>query len=508
MSSLCNCCCYNGDNNNNTPVTTPTIDGDSLSSTTPDFERQYIESELIVAQRQGEQLVQIERNHEKVSAHPGESSKTIKMSNKMSEENDYGQAGESSRGEKTKGNCEYNPGDQQPADMKQTTESKATVYTHKLLLSNENEISAQDNDRLYSGFNLNENRLFRRFELNRAIWEVPGRYEDIRPVGAGSYGLVSSANDIKKSTPVAIKKLARPFQSSIHAKRTYRELTLLAHMRHENVIGLLDVFSPCQSFLDFNEVYLVTHLMGADLGGIIKTQQLSDDHIQFLTYQILRGLKYIHSAGIIHRDLKPSNIAVNEDCELKVLDFGLARHTEAEMTGYVATRWYRAPEIMLNWMRYNQTVDIWSVGCIMAELITGRTLFPGKDHIDQLLRIMTLCGTPDAEFMKKITSEEARNYVKTLPVMRRKNLYDIFAGANPQAIDLLDQMLQLDSDLRPTAEQALAHPYLARYSDPSDEPTASSLYDESFENLDRTVEDWKRLIWKEIVDFKKANPDP
>ncbi|KAL8168430.1 UNVERIFIED_CONTAM: Mitogen-activated protein kinase 14 [Gekko kuhli] len=89
---------------------------------------------------------------------------------------------------------------------------------------------------------------------------------------------------------------------------------------------------------------------------------------------------YIHSADIIHRDLKPSNLAVNEDCELKILDFGLARHTDDEMTGYVATRWYRAPEIMLNWMHYNQTVDIWSVGCIMAELLTGRTLFPGKDE--------------------------------------------------------------------------------------------------------------------------------
>lgn len=390
---------------------------------------------------------------------------------------------------------------------------RSNVYTHKLILTDRLEATSQSDNAtgatdLYQlNFNLNQTRTFRKSELNRAIWEVPLRYEDLQPVGAGSYGLVSSATDSRRQMRVAIKKLARPFQSPIHAKRTYRELTLLAHMKHENVIGLLDVFSPGKSFLEFNDVYLVTHLMGADLGGIIKTQRLSDDHIQFLTYQILRGLKYIHSAGIIHRDLKPSNIAVNEDCELKVLDFGLARHAEAEMTGYVATRWYRAPEIMLNWMRYNQTVDIWSVGCIMAELITGRTLFPGKDHIDQLLRIMTLCGTPDAEFMKKITSEEARNYVKTLPVMKRKNFHDIFAGTNPLAIDLLDQMLKLDSDLRPTAEQALAHPYLAQYADPNDEPTAPSLYDESFENMDRSVDDWKRLIWKEIVEFKQANPD-
>lgn len=380
------------------------------------------------------------------------------------------------------------------------------VITHNLILTDRLEMDSQPDSNDLLQFRLNEGRTFHRFELNKAIWEVPQRYSDIKPVGAGSYGLVSSALDNTRQTKIAIKKLARPFQSSIHAKRTYRELTLLAHMSHENVIGLLDVFSPCRSFLEFNEIYLVTHLMGADLGGIIKTQKLSDDHIQFLIYQILRGLKYIHSAGIIHRDLKPGNIAVNEDCELKLLDFGLARHTEAEMTGYVATRWYRAPEIMLNWMRYNQTVDIWSVGCIMAEMLTSRTLFPGKDHMDQLIRIMTLCGTPDEDFMRKITSEEARNYVRTLPVIKRKNLYEVFAGANPLAVDLLDQMLKLDSDLRPTAEQALAHPYLAQYADPNDEPTAPSLYDESFEDQDRTADDWRKLIWKEVVNFKTANP--
>ena len=111
-------------------------------------------------------------------------------------------------------------------------------------------------------------------------------------------------------------------------------------MKHENIIGLLDVFTPANSLADFNDVYLVTPLMGADLNNIVKTQKLSDDHVQFLVYQILRGMKYVHSAGIIHRDLKPSNIAVNEDCELRILDFGLARPTENEMTGYVATRWY------------------------------------------------------------------------------------------------------------------------------------------------------------------------
>ena len=119
---------------------------------------------------------------------------------------------------------------------------------------------------------------------------------------------------------------------------------------------------------------MVTPLMDLDLGNIIKIQKLTDDQVKFIVYQIMRGLKYIHSAGIIHRDLKPSNLAVNEDCDLKILDFGLARPTDAEMTGYVATRWYRAPEIMLNWMHYSQTVDIWSVGKQKLEVTNDKSL--------------------------------------------------------------------------------------------------------------------------------------
>jgi p38 MAP kinase len=245
--------------------------------------------------------------------------------------------------------------------------------------------------------------------------------------------------------------------------------------------------------------------MGADLNNIIRTQKLTDDHVQFLVYQILRGLKYIHSAGIIHRDLKPSNIAVNEDCELKILDFGLARPTETEMTGYVATRWYRAPEIMLNWMHYNQTVDIWSVGCIMAELLTGRTLFPGTDHIHQLNLIMEILGTPSDDFMQKITSESARSYIQSLQPLPKKDLNQYFLGANPQAVHLLGLMLELDSDKRITAEKALAHPYLTAYADPHDEPV-SAPYDQSIEDMNLPVEKWKQLVLDEINSFVYIPP--
>ncbi|XP_036862583.2 mitogen-activated protein kinase 11 isoform X2 [Manis javanica] len=377
---------------------------------------------------------------------------------------------------------------------------------------------------------------FYRQELNKTVWEVPQRLQGLRPVGSGAYGSVCSAYDARLCQQVAVKKLSRPFQSPVHARRTYRELRLLKHLKHENVIGLLDVFTPATSIEDFSEVYLVTTLMGADLNSIVKCQALSDEHVQFLVYQLLRGLKYIHSAGIIHRvgavgwlaecgarplqsqagqllsshlpalqDLKPSNVAVNEDCELRILDFGLARQADEEMTGYVATRWYRAPEIMLNWMHYNQTVDIWSVGCIMAELLQGKALFPGSDYIDQLKRIMEVVGTPSPEVLAKISSEHARTYIQSLPPMPQKDLRSIFHGANPLAVDLLGRMLVLDSDQRVSAAEALAHAYFSQYHDPDDEPEAEP-YEEGEEAKERPMAEWKELTYQEVLSFKPREP--
>uniref|UniRef100_A0A671YPU0 mitogen-activated protein kinase n=1 Tax=Sparus aurata TaxID=8175 RepID=A0A671YPU0_SPAAU len=323
---------------------------------------------------------------------------------------------------------------------------------------------------------------FYRQELNKTVWEVPERYQNLTPVGSGAYGSVCSAYDVVLRQKVAVKKLSRPFQSLIHSRRSYRELRLLKHMKHENVIGLLDVFTPAAALEDFNELYLVTNLMGADLNNIVKFQRLSDEHVQFLIYQLLRGLKYIHSAGLIHRDLKPSNVAVNEDCELRILDFGLARQTDDEMTGYVATRWYRAPEIMLNWMHYNQNVDIWSVGCIMGELLKGKVLFPGTDCI---LYQPGKSPLQFAAFFPLLAS--AFHYLRKVPCGRRPL---IFRGANPLAVDLLKRMLVLDCDGRISASEALSHAYFSQYHDPDDEPEAPP-YDQTLESKDRTLEEWK-----------------
>uniref|UniRef100_A0A6I8PIQ3 mitogen-activated protein kinase n=1 Tax=Ornithorhynchus anatinus TaxID=9258 RepID=A0A6I8PIQ3_ORNAN len=262
-------------------------------------------------------------------------------------------------------------------------------------------------------------------------------------------------------------------------------------MRHENVIGLLDVFTPDDTLDDFNDFYLVMPFMGTDLGKIMKHEKLSEDRIQFLVYQMLKGLK----------DLKPGNLAVNEDCELKILDFGLARQTDSEMTGYVVTRWYRAPEVILNWMHYTQTVDIWSVGCIMAEMITGKILFKGNDHLDQLTEIMKVTGTPPPEFIQRLQSQDAKNYMKTVPELEKKDFASVLKDANPLAVSLLEQMLVLDAEKRVTAAEAMGHPYFESVHDSEEEPQAEP-YDDSFDNMDRSLDEWKRVTYKEVLSFR------
>uniref|UniRef100_A0AAY5KEQ7 mitogen-activated protein kinase n=1 Tax=Esox lucius TaxID=8010 RepID=A0AAY5KEQ7_ESOLU len=345
--------------------------------------------------------------------------------------------------------------------------------------------------------NMESRPRFIREEINSTLWEIPEKYTRLKQIGTGAYGSVCSVINLKTNEKVAIKKLHRPFQSEIFAKRAYRELRLLKHMKHENVIGLLDVFTPAAGLGDFTDFYLVMPYMFTDLSKV--KGLLTEDRIQFLVYQMLCGLRvrlFIH----IKVDLKPGNLAVNQDCELKILDFGLARHAEAEMTGYVVTRWYRAPEVILNWMHYTQTVDIWSVGCIMGEMINGKTLFKGKDYMDQLTQIMKVTGVPGPDFIQKLESQEAKSYVGSLPHFPRKEFSKLFPRASAQAVDLLEKMLVLDGEARPTAESALAHPYFDGLRDPEDWPEPQP-YDDSHDNATMPLDDWRRLTFKEVKSF-------
>ncbi|KAJ5147207.1 hypothetical protein N7526_000559 [Penicillium atrosanguineum] len=337
---------------------------------------------------------------------------------------------------------------------------------------------------------------FVRSQIFGTTFEITSRYSDLQPVGMGAFGLVCSARDQLTGQPVAVKKIMKPFSTPVLSKRTYRELKLLKHLRHENIISLSDIFiSPLE------DIYFVTELLGTDLHRLLTSRPLEKQFIQYFLYQILRGLKYVHSAGVVHRDLKPSNILINENCDLKICDFGLARIQDPQMTGYVSTRYYRAPEIMLTWQKYDVEVDIWSAGCIFAEMLEGKPLFPGKDHVNQFSIITELLGTPPDDVIQTICSENTLRFVKSLPKRERQSLANKFKGADADAINLLEKMLVFDPKKRVRAGEALAHEYLAPYHDPTDEPVAQEKFDWSFNDADLPVDTWKIMMYSEILDF-------
>lgn len=250
-------------------------------------------------------------------------------------------------------------------------------------------------------------------------------------------------------------------------------------------------------------------LMESDLHQIIHSAQaLTSEHTRYFLYQLLRGLKYVHSANVIHRDLKPSNLLVNENCELKIGDFGMARglssHPEEShsfMTEYVATRWYRAPELLLSLNHYTLAIDLWSVGCIFAEMLGRKQLFPGKHFVHQLQLILTVLGTPPEVLIGAIRADRVRSYVQSLPSRSAVPLAKIYPNAEPEALDLLAAMLRFDPRERIGVTQALEHPYLAKYHDPDDEPTCVPAFDFEFDKLPTSKEQIKEAILMEIQDF-------
>lgn len=381
------------------------------------------------------------------------------------------------------------------------------------------------------------------FPAGKQTFTVDKRYSMIRVVGSGAYGVVISASDSKISKNVAIKMVPRAFNDEIDAKRILREIKLLKHFRHENIVGILDILPPTARYLeDFHDVYIVADLMETDLHRIIYSKQkLSIDHAQYFIYQLLRGLKYIHSADVIHRDLKPSNLLVNSNCDLKICDFGLARGIHQRqpeeqggtmlLTEYVVTRWYRAPEIMLACHEYSKPIDIWSVGCIFAELIQRKPYFPGEDYIDQvrssishhyetcfsmyilvnfrslqsftqLTIISEKLGKLPEQDLDFVTSDKAKRFMRKLSNKSSTPLKAQFPSAPSDALDLMRKTLQIHPRRRINVEDALSHAFLSQLHSPHDEPTAEEKFDYSFENEKLHRIRLQELIWQEAGDFR------
>jgi len=346
-------------------------------------------------------------------------------------------------------------------------------------------------------------------------FDLPSYYHNLSPIGHGSFGSVVSAKNILVNRIVAIKKINSSLSNVKDAKRILREIKLLKHFHHDNILDLIDIPLPFDRN-NFKEVYLVTSYLETDLHQvIISPQPLSDKHIQYFLYQILRGLKHIHSANLLHRDLKPSNLLVNSNCSLKICDFGMARlaapftpkskhDTSKTYTAYVATRWYRAPEVILSWKHYTYAIDMWSVGCIFAELLSRQPMFQGNDYMNQLVRIFEKMGTPQEEDINYIKNDHARSWIKSIGTIPGNPLGHYFNGVSPTALDLLSKMLTFNPDKRITVNDALAHPYLSALHDPDEEPEALPPFNFKFESDNLNEVEFRELLFQEALSFHKV----
>ena len=349
------------------------------------------------------------------------------------------------------------------------------------------------------------------YNYNQEIFYLPIRYKPGDLIGSGAYGAVINAFDNKTNTNIAIKKL-KSITDAVDLKRVLREVMIMKYCQHENIITLYDVIfhiNKNRQLKKIGDIYLVMEKMDSDLQKIIfSKQELSDDHYQFILYQILRAIYYLHSANIIHRDFKPSNVLINEDCTIKLCDFGMSRNlkeNDLTLTEYVVTRYYRAPEIMLSSHHYCKKIDVWSVGCSFAELLTKKFLFPGENYIAQIKLIIEALGSPSEEDLNFISNESAKKYVRDLGKIKKKPIEKIVNYPYPLALDLLDKMLVFNPEKRISIEDALNHPYLKNIREGIEDPVYKGTLNLDFDyDNNITVESLVNLLIKEVNDFESG----
>jgi len=282
------------------------------------------------------------------------------------------------------------------------------------------------------------------------------QYEKLEKVGEGTYGIVYKAQD-SQGEIFALKTIRLEAEDEGIPSTAIREISLLKELQHPNVVKLCDVIHTER------KLTLVFEFLDQDLKKLLDMCDggLDPATTKSFLYQLLRGITYCHQHRILHRDLKPQNLLINREGALKLADFGLARAFGIPVRSYtheVVTLWYRAPDVLMGSRKYSTPVDIWSVGCIFAEMVTGRPLFPGNTDGDQLQKIFKISGTPSKETWPSIT--ELPEWKDDFPIHDPVPWEKVVPNLDPvQGIDLMGKMLQYDPNKRITGRTAMEHEY-------------------------------------------------
>jgi len=283
------------------------------------------------------------------------------------------------------------------------------------------------------------------------------KYEKLEKIGEGTYGTVFKAKNRETQEVVALKRVRLDDDDEGVPSSALREICLLKELKHKNIVRLYDVVHSDR------KLTLVFEYCDQDLKKYFDScnSEIDQSVVKSLMYQLLRGLAFCHAHNVLHRDLKPQNLLINKNMELKLADFGLARAFGIPVRCYsaeVVTLWYRPPDVLFGAKLYNTSIDMWSSGCIFAEIANaGRPLFPGGDVDDQLKRIFKLLGTP---------TEESWPGVSQLPDFKPMPLYhpsmtfgQVVPNLSSKGRDLLQRLLICNPNQRLAAEPALQHPY-------------------------------------------------
>ncbi|XP_006812432.1 uncharacterized protein LOC102803083 [Saccoglossus kowalevskii] len=344
-------------------------------------------------------------------------------------------------------------------------------------------------------------------------FKIGPRYTDLKPLGFGGNGLVCSAVDSECDKHVAVKRIA--FSDRRSCRLALREIKIIRRLQHDNIVRLYEILGTHGDIIDlytvpnineFRIVYLVQELLDTDLHKVIQSQTLSSEHIRLFMYQLLRALKYIHSANVLHRDLKPSNLLINlEDMTLKIGDFGLARIIDPTyshkgfLSENISTRWYRSPELMLTPNDYTKAIDMWSCGCILAEMLLGKPIFPGANEAEQMTLVIEAISVHE-DNIEKVLNTVPKNVLKNYHGQPKWPLRERFPNIDRDALYLLECFLTFDPVDRITTDEALMHPYLHMYSYSSDEPITNKPF-----RIENEVDDLSPTTLKQII-FTESFP--